>query len=47
LSKAQGLNAQAKEEVLLSRRGGAAEIFGDYTGKQELGGIKVHLVVRT
>jgi hypothetical protein len=26
-SKAQGLNAQAKGEVLLSRRNGAAEIF--------------------
>jgi hypothetical protein len=42
-------NAQAKEEVLLSRRDGAAGnfSFGDYTGKQELGGIRVHLVVRT
>jgi hypothetical protein len=27
LRKAQGLNAQAKGEVLLSRRGGAVEIF--------------------
>jgi hypothetical protein len=27
ISKAQGLNAQAKGEVLLSRRNGAAEIF--------------------
>jgi hypothetical protein len=26
-SKAQGLNAQAKEEVLLSRRDGVVEIF--------------------
>ena len=49
MRKAQGLNAQAKGEVLLSRRDGAVEIFsfGDYTGKQELGGIRVHLVVRT
>jgi hypothetical protein len=48
-SKAQGLNAQAKEEVLLSRRDGAAGnfSFGNYMGKQELGGIRVHLVVRT
>ena len=49
ISKAQGLNAQAKGEVLLSRRNGAAEIFLLVTtqGKQELGGIRVHLVVRT
>ena len=48
-SQAQGLNAQAKEEVLLSRRDGAAEIFllATTRGKQELGGIRVHLVVRT
>ena len=39
----------AEKEVLLSRRGGAAEIFLLTTtqGKQELGGIRVHLVVRT
>jgi hypothetical protein len=68
-SKAQGLNAQAKGEALLSRRNGAVEMhkqrgkyfsaggmgqrkffffsFGNYTGKQELGGIRVHLEVRT
>ena len=38
-----------KGEVLLSRRNGAVEnfSFGDYRGKQELGGIRVHLEVRT
>ena len=48
-SKAQGLNAQAKGEVLLSRRNGAAEIFllATKRGKQELGDIRVHLEVRT
>jgi hypothetical protein len=54
-SKAQGLNAQAKGEVLLSRSGNAPQqegwgsrnfSFGDLTGKQELGGIRVHLEVR-
>ena len=83
-SKAQGLDAQAKGEVLLSKRNGEVEMhkqrrkyfsaggmgqqkctskrgntsqqegwgirnfsFGNYTGKQKLGGIRVHLVVRT
>ena len=38
-----------KGEVLLSRRNGAAEIFllATKRGKQELGGIRVHLEVRT
>jgi hypothetical protein len=43
--------AAEKEEVLLSRRDGAVEIFLLETtrgrGKQELGGIRVHLEVRT
>jgi hypothetical protein len=88
ISKAQGLNAQAKGEVLLSRRNGAAEMYKQIRkhfsaggrgggrgstqqeggkrkyfsaggmgqrkfffwrlhGKQELGGIRVLLVVRT
>jgi hypothetical protein len=47
LSRRDG--AAEREEVLLSRRDGAAEFFsfGNYTGKQELGGIRVHLEVRT
>ena len=49
MRKAQGLNAQAKGEVLFSRRGGAVEIFllATTSWKQELGGIRVHLEVRT
>jgi hypothetical protein len=59
ISKAQGLNAQAKGEVLLSRRDGAAECTSAggmgqqeifllaLQGKQELGGIRVHLEVST
>ena len=48
LSRRNG--ASEKEEVLLSRRDGAAEIFLLATtrgSKQELGGIRVHLEVRT
>jgi hypothetical protein len=50
LSRRDG--AAEKEEVLLSRRDGAAEIFLLATtrttrGKQELGGIRLHLEVRT
>jgi hypothetical protein len=47
LSRRDG--ASEKEEVLLSRRdrGSWNFSFGDYTGKQELGGIRVHLEVRT
>jgi hypothetical protein len=48
ISKAQGLNAQAKGEVLLSRRNGAAEIFLLVTtrGSRNLV-VRVHLEVRT
>jgi hypothetical protein len=43
LISGRGGAIQAKGEVLISGRGGAIEIFsfGSYTGKQELGGIRV------
>ena len=48
LISGRGRAIQAKGEVFISGRG-AIEIlsFGSYTGKQELGGIRVHLEVRT
>jgi hypothetical protein len=47
LSRRDG--AAEREEVLLNRRDGAAEIFllATTSWKQELGGIRVHLEVRT
>ena len=48
ISKAQGLNAQAKVEVLLSRRDGAAEIFLLVTTQRSRNlVVRVHLEVRT